>query len=124
MTETKAVCVLCAMWDRMPHAKRWSTPVMPHEAEHALSVGYWLRARQPQDAVARLCERHAILMDALDQAESHRAAPLPVTQNIAQIIVNAPPVDDGPVTEIPPKETFQCPICHKMVTLGEMHPCE
>lgn len=59
-------CVLCAMWQRLPHAARWSTPVPHDEAEACLTIGYWLR-RSLEGSVARFCERHAKTLEALDK---------------------------------------------------------
>ena len=64
-------CLLCAMWQRMPYSKRYTTPPPVAETEGALVVGYWLASRQ--EGVARLCERHMNIVGILDQQEELRS---------------------------------------------------
>lgn len=67
-------CVICRMWERMPHAKRYTTPVQVAEAEGAMIAGYWVRARAPEGVAVRLCERHGGALFALDAQEEQRQA--------------------------------------------------
>lgn len=63
-------CLLCNMWNRMPYARKYTTPTTVAETEGALIVGYWLASRQ--EGVARLCERHMNVVGILDQQEESR----------------------------------------------------
>jgi hypothetical protein len=67
-------CLLCAMWNRMPYAKRYSTPVAAAEAEGILVVGYWVATRKTDGLVVRMCERHMAVVTALDGQEEARKA--------------------------------------------------
>jgi len=52
-------CSLCAMWERLPYAKKPTTPTNVSETESALALGYWLGKR---DSQGRICERHATIL--------------------------------------------------------------
>lgn len=79
-------CLLCHVWNRMPHAKRWSTPTSAQETEGALIIGYWFASRNK--AVPRICERHMAVLEALDRQEEQRIA---AEQNAKQNQVNPLP---------------------------------
>lgn len=56
----------------MPYAKRWSTPVMPQVAEETMVIGFWVRARIPEETAPRLCEKHVTMLHLLDESEDRR----------------------------------------------------
>ncbi len=58
------VCPLCAMWTRMPYAKRWSTPTSVHDTESALIIGFWLGIQYRTPEI--LCEKHRLLIEHLN----------------------------------------------------------
>ena len=60
-------CLLCTMWERMPYAKRPTTPTSAQETEGALIVGYWMASRY--EGVPRICEHHMEILSLLDQQE-------------------------------------------------------
>jgi len=65
-------CPLCNMWARIPYAARHTTPVPVSEVEGILIVGFWLRARHPENLAVRLCERHGQTLILLDAQEETR----------------------------------------------------
>lgn len=68
-------CLLCVMWDKMPYAKRYTTPTTVGETEGSLVVGYWVATRQAANGVVvRLCERHMSVVNALDAQEERQKA--------------------------------------------------
>lgn len=67
-------CMLCVMWNRMPYARRHTTPTTAQETEGALVVGYWLHSRRDVQQVPRICERHMQVLGFLDQQEERRMA--------------------------------------------------
>ncbi|HEX6826579.1 MAG TPA: hypothetical protein VF077_09725 [Nitrospiraceae bacterium] len=67
-------CLLCAMWNKMPYGKRYTTPTTVGETEGALVIGYWIAARRDPDVVVGLCERHMAVVNNLDAQEERRKA--------------------------------------------------
>lgn len=58
----------------MPYAKRHTTPTNAAETEGALVVGYWVATRRTEGVVVRLCEKHMLVVNALDGQEEARIA--------------------------------------------------
>jgi len=57
----------------MPYAKKYTTPTTVGETEGSLVVGYWVATRQATEGVVvRLCERHMMVVNALDGQEEAR----------------------------------------------------
>jgi hypothetical protein len=50
-------CVICKMWQGMPHIKMPTTPTTIQDTESALVIGYWLGANHGGEG--ELCKRHA-----------------------------------------------------------------
>lgn len=66
-------CLLCTMWQRMPYAKKHTTPTTAAETEGALVVGYWVARNQVEpNTVPRICQRHMTVLGILDQQEERR----------------------------------------------------
>src|SRR5271157_852301 len=63
-------CLLCTIWARMPHAKKYTTPTTIQETEGALIIGYWFASRNKN--VPPICERHMNVLETLDRAEEQR----------------------------------------------------
>lgn len=55
-------CVLCATWQRFPFHRRPTTPISGGETEAVLIAGYFACMVAPEDAVQKLCDRHAIVL--------------------------------------------------------------
>lgn len=55
-------CILCATWQRFPFHKRPTTPVSGGDTEAVLIAGYFAHMVAPEDAVEKLCDRHAIVL--------------------------------------------------------------
>ena len=64
-------CLLCALWRRMPHAARYTTPTTAQDTENAMVAGYWTASRGGQGA--RFCERHGAMLETMDLQEAARA---------------------------------------------------
>jgi hypothetical protein len=66
-------CLLCAMWGRMPYAKKHTTPTTAQETEGALVVGYWTARNQVlPNQVPPICQRHMTVLGILDGQEERR----------------------------------------------------
>jgi hypothetical protein len=140
--ESEEQCPICAMWLRMPHHKRFSTPISVQETEEALAIGYWVRDGL-DDVNVRLCQKHSDFLDLLDGKGEAPTITRPATS------ANVGPVTNGNLSTSPPpvpmvkmpaivtvltpsqnirtedigKRTFKCPLCHKFVAEGEVHAC-
>lgn len=132
------------MWFRMPHHKRFSTPISVQEAEEALVIGYWTRDNLDDEKVT-LCLRHLNFLELLDGKlpEGKPLPPLP-TAPVTGPVTNGnlptspPPL---PVVKLPAIATVlepireqsvkgesetravNCPLCHKLVAQGQVHSC-
>jgi hypothetical protein len=141
-------CPICNMWFRMPHHKRFSTPISVQEAEEALVIGYWVRD-SIDDVTITLCQRHKEFLALLDGkgANINPSPPMPTTTmpvigpvTNGNLSTSPPPV---PVVKLPAiattlepptspakevatpeeKRSYCCPVCHRMAILGDVHLC-
>ena len=64
-------CILCDMWNRLPYARKHTTPTTPQETEGAMTIGFWL-GTSCQKETAPLCERHALYLESLDKAKENK----------------------------------------------------
>jgi hypothetical protein len=114
-------CVICDMWARLPYQARYTTPVEVPRVEVILVTGYWLKSKQ--EGVPRLCERHALLLEAHDQSP----LPEPQAPGLAAQALAAPPAEElapAPAVEnVGSPEPIACPFCGKMSKPGELHAC-
>lgn len=101
----------------MPHAKRWSTPIMPIYAEEALVIGYWLGTRKK--GIARVCEKHLKIIAALDEENEARTAPTPPPPPVEQL-----PTTNGNINTAPPPPADASPprVKQTVISYGNWAP--
>lgn len=122
-------CVICAMWQRLPYHKRWSTPVPTPEAESLLAIGYWLR-RSLEGSVARFCEKHATLLSALDNVQltdpsalTAPPTPAPAQAPVQMTQASVPPMPQQPTPGVHSTEAQQTqPVPGVLPTAAQLAP--
>lgn len=90
------------MWNRMPYAKRYTTPTTVVQTEEAMVIGYWVRAKAEEANVApRICEKHIRILAELNRQEERQNAPTtPPPPPASQ--PSLAPITNGNINTCPP----------------------
>lgn len=143
-------CLLCDVWNSLPHAQRYTSPTTVSDTAQALDLGFWTAlSTKPIE----LCPMHVHQMRTFDrsheeQQEVRKAETIkPPSTNVAFLIGDVPRTQrqelmqtvqslvDNPQrdTDIPPPppplppdfdpNKIPCGICGVSVTRGEVHMC-
>jgi hypothetical protein len=87
----------------MPYAKRWSTPTTTRQTEEALIVGFWAGLHRGKEVIQSICEKHSVLLTALDKDVEKRTAPTLPPPSMQ------PPYGGGMITPYPPSPNSEPP---------------